>query len=72
MLKWFGSMESKEYSELIKRITKTEARLDSLEMENETLRNKVLRKIQQKRDEIMQEEQPKNTNTPFTGMSPRW
>lgn len=60
---WF-KLTSKEYDEVIKRLSTCEARLNSLELENETLRNKVLRKIQLKRDEITQE-QPQNLNSPM-------
>lgn len=62
---------NKEYSELINRITTCEARLNALEIENTTLRNKVLRKIQYPRDgqteETPQYEQfPKINTSPFS------
>lgn len=49
-------MHSKEYEELIKRVINVEQRVNGLEIENETLRNKVLRKIQFKK-EVEEEEE---------------
>lgn len=64
---WFRKQEivhlhSNEYEELIKRVVTLEARLNSIELENVTLRNKVLRKIQQHTEEI---ETGSKENSPF-------
>lgn len=60
----------KEYQACLIRLSKAESRLDRLELENETLRDKVLRKIQfKKEEEKAQETMPTtkslNTFNPF-------
>ena len=66
---WF-KLTSEEYDKLVKRVSECEARLNSLEIENSTLRNKVLRKIQLKRDEILEEDEPKSSKNLNTAMFP--
>jgi hypothetical protein len=48
-------LHTKEYEEIIKRVYTLEARLNNLELENTTLRDKVLRKIQFKKEVEEQE-----------------
>jgi len=63
---WFQRKElnSIEYDTLVKRLSTCESKLNSLEIENETLRNKVLRKIQTKRDEILSKEEENKPKVP--------
>jgi hypothetical protein len=56
-------MPTKEFEELVKRIITCEARLNSFEIENKTLRDKVLRKIQTPREEEEELKPPKSINS---------
>jgi hypothetical protein len=59
------NLNSNEFEVLIKRLTTLEARFNALEIENETLRSKVLRKIQIKSTEIQEKEaETLNSNFP--------
>jgi hypothetical protein len=51
----FEHIASREYEELLKRVINVEQRVNGCEMESETLRNKVLRKMQTKRIEEEEE-----------------
>lgn len=63
-------MRSIEYEALMKRLTELDSRLETFnarlkaqELENDTMRNKVLRKIQQRNDEETDQKAPKELKT---------
>lgn len=63
---------TKRVSEITIELNEIKAKLRSLDLENEDLRNKVLRKLQEKRKKIEEEQQTEIKQEPKIGEPYKW